>query len=147
VRPEWTPRVPRWKIRTLYAREAAGILDEELIDDVGLHMLARCRDIVTATAAHNGVVRCPSCSGLIERTLRRSERLVCPGCSWTAPWDEYHRSYRKKQLVGGAALPAVERFGEDYPRHRSARERFLAIHVLIHHFHGEVLDAPVHRRT
>jgi len=39
-------RVPRHKIRRLYESDARGMLDEELLDDVGYGIYARCQDII-----------------------------------------------------------------------------------------------------
>ena len=43
----WGRRVPKWKIRRLYELDARGIVDEELIDDVGVTVFERCRSILT----------------------------------------------------------------------------------------------------
>lgn len=147
IRPTWSAKVPRWKIRRLYESEAAGMLDDVLLDDVGLSLLERCRDILTATAAHQGLVRCPSCGATVERHMRGSpkqdEVVRCERCGWSLPWREYHRSYRRKGLVGGAAMPGIEAFAGSYPSLRTPRDRFLAIDRLIHYFHGEAAGMPI----
>ena len=123
------------------------MLDDVLLDDVGLSLLARCRDILTATAAHQGVVRCPSCGATVERRANRSaerEEIVrCGGCGWSLAWREYHRSYRRKGLVGGSAMPGIEAFADSYPSLRTPRDRFVAIDRLIHYFHGEAAGMPI----
>lgn len=153
MRPTWSAKIPRWKVRRLYEREAAGMLDDVLLDDVGLSLLERCRDILTATAAHQGRVRCPSCGATIERAARgrpragapgrRDEIVRCDDCGWSLPWREYHRSYRKKGLVGGSAMPGIEAFADTYPSLRTPRDRFVAIDRLIHYFHGEAVGMPI----
>ena len=47
--PRWAPRVRRSKIRRLYETDALGIYDDELIDDVGYALLARCRSFLAAS--------------------------------------------------------------------------------------------------
>lgn len=42
----WSPRVPKWKLRRFYERACQGIWDDELIEDVGLTLYLRCRDIL-----------------------------------------------------------------------------------------------------
>jgi hypothetical protein len=137
--------VPRWKIRRLYEGEAAGLLDADLLDDVGLSLLERCRDILTATAAHRGRVRCPSWGSTVHRQTGRwrDEIVRCGGCGWSLAWRAYHNTYRNKGLVGGAAMPAIEEFAASYPTVRTPRDRFVAIDRLIHYFHGEAADMPV----
>ncbi|MBI5289694.1 MAG: hypothetical protein HY873_12045, partial [Chloroflexi bacterium] len=42
---QWARRVKPEVIRRLYTRDAKGIVDEELIDEVGYAMYARCHSI------------------------------------------------------------------------------------------------------
>ncbi len=43
---KWSPRLPKEKLRQLYLTEAKGIYDDELIDDAGISLYMRCRDIL-----------------------------------------------------------------------------------------------------
>jgi DNA-directed RNA polymerase subunit RPC12/RpoP len=85
----WARRVSREKIRRLYELDAQGILDEELLDDVGFTLLLRCRDIITIDEARSGRVKCPRCASQRKRTIIervsqkgdvRDEMIVCPEC-------------------------------------------------------------------
>ena len=134
-RPTWARRVQQHKIRLLYQSDARGILDEELIDDVGYSMFSRCESILTITLAMKGQVRCPECDEMIQRNGGPDELLDCTGCEWQLPWEEYHRSFRKKQLVGGLAIPAFEEFVTRWPA-RSPRDKMLQIDRLIHALHA-----------
>ena len=58
---KWARRVRPETIRALYTLDAKGIVDEELIDEVGYAMLARCESIRTVTRAHSGRATCPRC--------------------------------------------------------------------------------------
>ena len=95
---QWTPRVPKWKLRKLYETDALGIYDQELIDDVGITLYMRCRDILTIQRAQSDrQVRCPRCvrerrEVFIERHGGREELLVCPACGWQITWDAYRAS-------------------------------------------------------
>lgn len=81
-RIRWAARVPKRKIRQLYKTDAKGIVDEELIDEVGYAFLARCEDILMVTGAAAGRVRCPGCGEIIlRRTHTRDEVLRCCKCS------------------------------------------------------------------
>lgn len=42
----WAPELRPDRIRRLYERDALGVVDSDLIDDVGLALHARCRSIV-----------------------------------------------------------------------------------------------------
>ena len=69
---EWAPRVKPHTIRRLYELDAKGILDENLIDEVGFGLWARCETIHRVT--HR---LCPECGGEVEEA-----------------WDD-HSKYRK----------------------------------------------------
>jgi hypothetical protein len=132
----WAPRVEQEKIRRLYETDARGIVDEELIDDVGYAMLGRCESILIATRAHAGDVMCKQCRANIKRDIyQRDATLVCEACGWASTWREYHQSYRHKQLVGGLALPAFIAFTERWPLARTPRDKLLAIDAVVHACH------------
>ena len=67
------------KIRRLYETDAMGIVDEELLDDVGLSLCLRCQSILAVSDARNGKVRCPGCrkggrDTITERGRQRKDR-------------------------------------------------------------------------
>ena len=102
----WARRVAQQKIRRLYETDARGIVDEDLIDDVGYAMLARCESILIATRAHAGDVMCKGCrANIARREGGVAAVLLCDACGWTSSWGEYHKSYKRQQLHGGAATP------------------------------------------
>lgn len=129
-------------IRRLYTLDAKGIVDERLIDEVGYAMLARCESIRVATRAHAGKARCPRCRTDVLRndpdrkTWAKEEPLVC-GCGWSTTWGEYHKTYQRKQLHGGAAYPMFRAFIDRWPQARTPRDKMLVIDALIHACHGE----------
>jgi hypothetical protein len=63
----WAPRVASAKIHKLYQTDALGIVDEELIDLVGVALFARCQSILTVTEAAAGRVACPRCGVIVRR--------------------------------------------------------------------------------
>jgi len=138
IRPLWHPRVPREKIRRLYAGEAGGRLDEELIEEVGIALLLRCRSILAATEAHAGRAPCPRCGAIIRHTSNKAAVLTCGDCGWRTTWGAYFKTYQDKQLHGGGALFAFRAYAETYERAASPGERLLLIDRLLHTFHGEL---------
>ena len=130
----WARRVPEREIRALYASDARGIVDEELIDDVGYAMYARCESIVAVTEAHAGRATCHACGEIIKHLWKKDEEMVCV-CGWRTTWGEYLNSYQRKQLYGGAALPAFAKFLERWPLARNPRDKLLEIDRLIHELH------------
>jgi hypothetical protein len=143
----WAPRVSRGKINRLYQLDAIGLVDGELIDEVGYALEARCRSILTVTDAQRGQVHCPRCArvgrtALIPHSGRPEETLNCAACGWSTTWDAYRKTYRRKQLNSGGALRAFQEYLDAFPRARTARKKMLAIDRLIHEFHYSLRDRP-----
>jgi predicted RNA-binding Zn-ribbon protein involved in translation (DUF1610 family) len=136
-KPRWAPKVPQAKIRRLYANDARGVIDDELIDQVGWGLWERCDSILTVTAAHYGQVRCPLCGTSIARQNRGAadEEVRCGTCGWQIPWAVYHQTYRGKQLFGANAIDVFAAFLQAFPRAQTATARMLLIDQLIHAFH------------
>lgn len=139
---DWAPKVSLSKIRLLYLREAQGICEDELIDEVGMGLYCRCESILEFTEAVLGRVRCKRCAHaevstiLPRRTKKPDELLKCPICSWQVRWSVYVKEAKKSgNLHAGHAKEAFERYVQMYPQCQDARERIVAIDRLIHEFH------------
>ncbi len=131
----WARRVPQHLIRRLYTLDAKGIIDEELVDEAGYAMYARCESIRIATEAHAGRATCPRCREVVLRRSReKDERLAC-ACGWETTWGEYLKSYQRKQLHGGQAYPNFLEFLDRWPRARTPRDKLLLIDGLVHAAH------------
>ncbi|MEX2158032.1 MAG: hypothetical protein WEB04_01365 [Dehalococcoidia bacterium] len=136
---KWARRVPQGVIERLYTLDAKGIVDEELIDEVGYALYARCESIRIVTEAQSGRVTCPRCRSVVQRALMRDraskeERIEC-ACGWSGTWGEYLKSYQRKQLFGGAAYPFFLEFLARWPRQKTPRDKLLAVDKLIHSCH------------
>ncbi len=145
---KWSPRVRKAQLHRLYQSEAAGHLDEGLLDEVGMMLLCRCEDILTVARAVAGHVRCPRCAAhgrptIIHRDSGKPETLmVCPACDWRMTWGDYRRTFQRKQLHIGGARAAFEAFIEGWPRAREGRQKMLLVDRLIHEFHYSLRDRP-----
>jgi hypothetical protein len=132
----WAPRVPRHKIRRLYAADARGIVDEQLIDEVAFAFLARCESILEATGAHRGRVRCQGCGEIVKRTDWGKEQVIrCPACGWEVTWGDYFRTIQHKQLHAGGAAAVFEEYARRLPAARDPREKMVLIDWLVHQCH------------
>jgi fructosamine-3-kinase len=148
---EWGRRVPKWKLRRLYELDAQGLLDEELLDDVGFTLLARCRDILKVKDAQLGRVHCARCDRqgamtLIERPQTRGDPrdvvLTCPVCGWQITWGDYHLSFKRQQLNPGGAVDSFQRFIQTYLQAATPQTKMLAIDRLIHEFDSSYASLP-----
>jgi hypothetical protein len=134
----WARRVQPELIRRLYTLDAKGIQDDELVNEVGYAMYARCESIRIATEAHSGRATCPICQSVIQRKgWKKSELLVCE-CGWELSWGDYHKSYQRKQLHGGKAYPFFTEFIESWPKRRTYGDKLLAIDRVVHGMHVDM---------
>lgn len=139
--PVWAPRLRKVQIERLYKSSGLGLLDEELIDDVGFSLYSRCLSMLQVTNAIRGDPPCPSCGATAQ--LNRKERTPfarCVTCGWTCPWAMYKKTYQRKGLFAGGLEPFVRDFVDKFPNARSHRERMILIDTFIHRFHWESED-------
>jgi hypothetical protein len=144
----WSPRVPKGTLRRLYEFAAQGIWDDELIEDVGLTLYLRCRDILIIHRAQTErLITCPTClregcETLVPGTGRRDVPMVCPACGWSMLWHDYRRTFRREQLNPGGAVQFFRAYLAEYDRARSAKARMAAIDRVIHQFHYSLKSDP-----
>jgi hypothetical protein len=136
-KPEWAPRVRMEKIRRIYQNDARGILDEELLDDVGITLYCRCESILDASDAALGKVHCPSCATVIIRGSTNPRQRIRCECGWTIRWIDYQKTYQHKDLWGGGFADAMREFIARWESRPSAREKMLLIDRLIHLWHWQ----------
>ncbi|MBN1373437.1 MAG: hypothetical protein JW987_15980 [Anaerolineaceae bacterium] len=146
----WAPKVRQVKIRQLYENDAAGMVDEELLQEVGYALLDRCQSIWLVTRRE---VECPRCGTVFslgeegEGWKMRSGVQTCPkeGCGWQTSAEEWHNTWAKKDLLGMAARDALAIYLRDFPRAKTAQERMVCIDQLIHAFHISLRDGQLNR--
>lgn len=138
--PRWASKVSAAKIRQLYERDAMGLVDEELIDEVAHAFYARCRSILAVTEASHGRVACPKCGQIIAHNLDKEALLVCPACAWALSWGDYFKSYKRKQLHGGGAVDVFQTFVDDLPKAKTPQQKMLLIDRIIHECHKGIIQ-------
>ena len=141
ILPQWAKQVKRHKISKLYSSHAAGIFDEELVDEIAYSMAVRADSIIKVTKAHSeGILDCPSCLRIVRCDGQKSFNTYSCTCGWSISRGELHKTYRHKQLVGGAAMPVIEDAVKSFPGKGSFNDKMLWIDGIIHSFHGELND-------
>lgn len=141
---QWAPKVRQARIRQLYENDARGLVDEAVIEDVGISLYSRCHSILLVSSQH---IECPRCFHIFHVTASdENQEIQCPaGCGWSITGVQYHNSWRHQDLVG-TNTPAFQVFVEQYPRARSPREKMVLIDQLLHAFH-QLLRYPVPHRA
>ncbi len=146
----WSRRVSRDKIRRLYESDARGMLDEELLDDVGYGIYARCEDMLEVAEADRGRVKCRNCGNIIVRQEGEeaehpgvgivlgggeAEMLECEQCSWHITWGEYCKSLRCMSMRASMCERLFQAFVRQWPSTQSPSAKLRLIDSLIHEFH------------
>ena len=134
--PQWARRLPQEKIRRLYENDAKGIYDEELIDEVGFALLARCQSFIRAVQSTTGKATCPHCGKIIEHTLKSKDVLSCEACNWELTWNEYFNTIQHKQLSGAdPVLKIFQEYSDAFSKVQTYPQKVFLIDQLIHGFH------------
>jgi len=137
----WAPRVSQALIRRLYQTEGAGRLDEDLLEDVGIALFARCESILRLTDAYvRGVVSCPSCESRFQTPLHGRHRnktmpVRCPSCGWETTWLAFKHTFDDKRLHAGNAEPVFREYVARYEHLRTPADKMQLIDWLLHEFH------------
>ena len=109
ISAKWADRVKQVSIRRLYRSARIGIYDEDVLQDVGYALFARCVDIAAvADAFGRGKVHvpCPKCKTRVQRRVdplygleghgEGSGWFECPHCGKRLLWSECRKSLREK---------------------------------------------------
>jgi predicted RNA-binding Zn-ribbon protein involved in translation (DUF1610 family) len=145
TRIKWAPKVRMEQISRLYRAEAKGLHTDADVDAVGIPILLRCESILRVS---NRRVACPQCGEdfQLRPTWRdKQTEFTCPTCAWKVGWDEYKTSWRHRDLIGGGALAAFERFADQYPRARTRDGKMILVDQLLHDFHRDSKTRTPHR--
>ena len=128
----WCKKVPRELISRLYNQSISGICDDELIDEVGWALYARCESIISATNGfEKKILICLDCGKDITLV---DNKFNCP-CGFHATWEEFKKSYKGKQLHASNAMPVFLTYQKDFPKAKTYGEKLVCIDTLIHSFH------------
>lgn len=134
--PRWAPRLKPYLIRRLYEQDAQGRVDDELLDQVGWALHARCDSFVIANRAMQGWARCAACQRDFQQPYVLKTELVCPVCGWRCPWRDYLNSIKGQQLNGGPEVVALfQEYLQDFPLAQTSTQKMILIDRLIHGFH------------
>jgi len=135
--PRWAPRVSKVKIERLYRDSGRGLLDNDLIDEVGYALYARCESMLEVTEIlRTGQPKCPECRTVLpRRNWQSDEELMCPACDWSCSAKAYNKTYARKNLGTGGLDKEIREFMHRFESARSYGDKLVLIDTLIHRFH------------
>jgi hypothetical protein len=137
-RIRWAPRLRTDHLIALYESNASGVIDPDLVDEVGWRLWERLCDVIRVT---NGKVRCPVCQTEFQVRVPREEPdtiKTCPGCGWRVTPREWHKSWEHQGLNGNCE--EFEHFVRSYPAAATASQRMVLIDAAVHALHVSVRD-------
>jgi len=133
---KWAARLSKNDIYRLYQSEASGLLDEQLLDEVGIGLYSRCETIKQVTER-----LCPRCSEVIQGAFdgdNPDREISCHQCQWISKWKYYHLSYKPDRIHGGRAYKFFLAYLSGYPLCKTARDKMLTIDRLMHYLHEDL---------
>ena len=137
----WAAKVSRRDIQRLYASDAVGLPDENLLEQVVYTIHARVLDMFEVREAQQfGRVNCRACGTLVPQPFlmggpNKDRPLICAQCGWQTTCGEFYESYTGKDLLPGSRGGLFQDFLARFPAARSPQEKMLLIDWLIHQFH------------
>lgn len=146
----WCKKVSRNDLLKLYRSEAKGMLDEELLDDIGYTFYTRCTQAGQARELlDRGKILCHHCgavlSGDVDKTgnytphLKSNLPMHC-ACGHSYTYREYRRSFRAASMPAGRAEPIFERFAQKWPGCKTGAQKMILIDRLIHECHVTLMS-------
>jgi len=152
----WCKKVTRGDLLKLYENDAKGLIDEELIDEVGFAFYARCHQgKETRECMSKGEIICHHC-GTVIRAGKTSptgsvlvnadnDALIYCVCGYIYTYREYRRSCNAVNIPGGRAMPLFEHFLEKWPGCRNAPDKMMLIDWMIHECHVTLMSGMTGR--
>jgi len=134
----WSPRVSRSSIKKLYELSAKLIYDEELVDEVGYTLFARClqgRD--EPRLYHKGKLLCHNCK---EICICPPNGLIVCQCGYAYTFREYRISFQRNRMPTGSAAPFYNKFISKWTKAKTYHDKMLAIDYVIHECHLDMIS-------
>lgn len=150
---KWSPRVSKDKLKRLYNEDALGMIDDVLIDDVGIMLWLRYRDIMYIHDSQHGIKwQCPRCRAEEKHSYMENPDGAefvsadtprrCSLCGLSMSWDEFRKSRKRQQLNPGGAVDFFNEYVTKWIGLKDNKEKMLAIDKLIHSFHYSLKSSP-----
>jgi len=146
---KWCKKVSRRDLYRLYKGEAKGLLDEDLLEDIGLTFYTRCKQAKeTRACMDKGQIICHHCrciltAGRVSPTgsvLVSDSSIINCECGYSYTYREYRRSCNAVNMPGGRAYPIFEHFIQKWPGCREVKNKMLLIDWLIHECHVTLMS-------
>jgi hypothetical protein len=129
----WSPKVPPEYLKRLYRDDARMVYNDELVDEVGYMLYARClqgRD--ERILANENKLKCHNCGKILSKT--NNQVLQC-NCGYYYIFSEYMRSFNKNSMPSRSATPFFNEFIRKWPLAKNYNDKMRLIDWVIHECH------------
>lgn len=134
----WSSCVSRDSIKKLYRLNAKLIYDEELVDEVGFAIYARCLQGRDETILnYSGKLLCHNCRKV---HVSPANGIIACSCGYTYIFHEYRKSFQKAKMPSGSATPFFNEFINKWERAKTYHDKMLAIDYVIHECHLNMIS-------
>jgi len=146
---KWCKKVSRSDLYRLYQDEAKGLLDENLLEDIGLTFYTRCKQAKEARACMDkGQIICHHCGRILNAgrvsptgsVLVSGSSIINCECGYSYTYREYRRSCNAVNMPGGRAYPIFEHFLQKWPGCKDVKSKMFLIDWLIHKCHVTLMS-------
>ncbi len=128
----WSPKLSRRMLAALYEKDAKLLEDEELADEVGWTLYARCAQGRDERALMlSGRMKCHNCGAI----LPCDAAILSCGCGSQYQFRAYMRSFRENNMPANSAAEIFGEYIEKWPAARTYRNKMRLIDWLVHEFH------------
>lgn len=136
---KWSKKVALKDINKLYQGEAKGLIDEELLEDVGLTFYIRCKQAIEVRELiDNGQMMCLQCGAVLPK--KDYKEVVNCDCGYSYTFREYRRSCTSANMPGGRATEIFEYFTQKWPHSKETVQKMMLIDWLIHQCHITIMS-------
>lgn len=136
---KWCRKVSRSDLIKLYQSEASGLLDEALLEKIGISFFIRCKqskDIYPLL--EEGKMICHFCGNVLQAASYTAvNKCVCGYCY---TYREYRRSFNANNMPAHRAQPVFDAYIEKWQACMSEKEKMLLVDWLIHECHVTVMS-------
>ena len=148
---KWCEKVSRNDLLRLYESESKGLIDTELLDEIGYTFYTRCKQAKeTRECMAKGEIICHHCGAVIKAgetsptgsvlVIGDNDALMSCECGYSYTYREYRRSCNAVNMPGGRATPIFEHFINKWTACKSATDKMMLIDWLIHKCHVTLMS-------
>ena len=136
---KWAKKASRNDLLRLYQSDSKGMINEDLLDEVGFTFYVRCKQAKEVMELlEKGKILCHHC-GAVLQAQSYTAPMKCR-CGYIYTYREYRRSCRAASMPAGRATPIFNDFIEKWAACKTVSQKMITIDWLIHECHVTLMS-------